>query len=113
MTVRRNLRYFAGLHGLSGRSAAIAIDRALAQLGMAERADEPMRRWRFGFRGGRNALIAELNALRAAGVDHIGLHLRRNVRPLDETLREIAEYVLPQFHATAATASHPQPEAIS
>ncbi|AZC24723.1 TIGR03571 family LLM class oxidoreductase [Pseudomonas sessilinigenes] len=82
-------------------------------LDLAERADEPMRRWRFGFRGGRNALIAELNALRAAGVDHVGLHLRRNVRPLDETLREIAEYVLPQFHATAATASHPQPEAIS
>lgn len=82
-------------------------------LDLTERADEPMRRWRFGFRGGRNALIAELNALRTAGVDHVGLHLRRNVRPLDETLREIAEYVLPQFHATAATASHPQPEAIS
>ncbi|GEO87279.1 MULTISPECIES: ABC transporter ATP-binding protein [Alphaproteobacteria] len=50
MTVRRNLRYFAGLHGLSGRSAAIAIDRALAQLGMAERADEVVRSLNGGHR---------------------------------------------------------------
>ena len=50
MTVRRNLRYFAGLHGLSGRSAAIAIDRALAQLGMAERADELVRALNGGHR---------------------------------------------------------------
>ncbi|MBC7314710.1 MAG: ATP-binding cassette domain-containing protein [Rhizobium sp.] len=50
MTVRRNLRYFAGLHGLSGRFAAIAIDRALAQLGMAERADELVRALNGGHR---------------------------------------------------------------
>jgi len=71
-------------------------------LDLADNPDEPLQRWRFGFRGGRKALAAELGALRAAGVDHIGLHLRRNVRPLDETLREIAEYVLPQFHETKA-----------
>ncbi len=69
-------------------------------LDLADNPDEPLQRWRFGFRGGRKALAAELRALRAVGVDHIGLHLRRNVRPLDETLREIAEYVLPQFHET-------------
>lgn len=50
MTVRRNMRYFAGLHGLSGRSAAIAIDRALARLGMAERADELVRALNGGHR---------------------------------------------------------------
>lgn len=50
MTVRRNLRYFAGLHGLSGRFAAMAIDRALAQLGMAERADELVRALNGGHR---------------------------------------------------------------
>lgn len=67
------------------------------------RPDAPMQRWRFGFRGGRHALIAELQAMRAAGVDHIGLHLRRNQRPLEETLHEVAEYVLPIFHSPAAT----------
>lgn len=50
MTVRRNLRYFAGLHGLSGRPAAMAIERALAQLGMAERADELVRALNGGHR---------------------------------------------------------------
>jgi hypothetical protein len=29
-----------------------------------------------------------------AGVNHIGLHLRRNQRPLAETIKEIAAYVL-------------------
>lgn len=50
MSVRRNLRYFAGLHGLSGRPAALAIDAALAQLGMAERADEQVRALNGGHR---------------------------------------------------------------
>lgn len=67
-------------------------------LDLSGRPDEPMQRWRFGFRGGREALIAELQALRAAGVDHVGLHFRRNRRPLDETFHEIAEHVLPHFH---------------
>lgn len=70
------------------------------------RPDAPMRRWRFGFSGGRNALIAELQAMRAAGVDHIGLHLRRNQRPLDDTLEEIAAYVLPLFHSPTAEHEH-------
>lgn len=69
--------------------------------------DAPMRRWRFGFTGGRNALITELHAMRAAGVDHIGLHLRRNQRPLAETFHEIAEYVLPLFHSQPAADRSP------
>ena len=43
MTVRRNLRYFAALHGLSGRDADARIDAALDRLGMAERAGERAR----------------------------------------------------------------------
>ena len=56
-------------------------------------------RHRFGMRVGRNGLIEELHAMRAAGVQHIGLQFRRNQRPLKETLQEIAEFVLPCFHA--------------
>ncbi|QHG65481.1 TIGR03571 family LLM class oxidoreductase [Pseudomonas putida] len=74
-------------------------------LDLAERADAPMQRHRFGLRGGRDALIEELQTLRAAGVDHVGLHLRRNQRPLDQTLHEIAEHVLPLFHSADATAT--------
>jgi luciferase-type oxidoreductase len=71
------------------------------------RPDAPMKRWRFGFSGGRTALIQELQAMRAAGVDHIGLHVRRNQRPLDDTFHEIAEYVLPLFHTRTATDNAP------
>ena len=39
--------------------------------------------------------------MREAGVAHLGLHLRRNRRPLDETLEELAAFVLPHFHASA------------
>ncbi|RPE79714.1 TIGR03571 family LLM class oxidoreductase [Vulcaniibacterium tengchongense] len=79
-------------------------------LDLAERPDEPMQRWRFGFRGGRDALVDELKALRAAGVDHVGLHFRRNRRPLDETFHEIAEYVLPLFPAPWAGTRVPAEE---
>lgn len=40
LTVRRNLLYFAALHGLSGRRAEIRVMAALDRLGMAERAGE-------------------------------------------------------------------------
>ena len=40
LSVRRNLRYFAALHGLAGREADHRIDAALDRMGMAQRADE-------------------------------------------------------------------------
>ncbi|TWC69459.1 TIGR03571 family LLM class oxidoreductase [Herbaspirillum sp. SJZ099] len=92
---------------------AVAGDKPYASfihLDLSERADEPMLRWRFGLRGGRQALVAELRALHAAGVDHVGLHFRRNRRPLDETFHEIAEHVLPVFHARPAGAAVPAQE---
>lgn len=70
-------------------------------LDLAEDADAPLQRYRFGGHMGRRALVAELEALRKAGVQHIGLHLRRNQRPLAETLEEIGQFVLPCFHSAA------------
>ena len=43
LTVRRNLAYFAALHGIAGREAHRRIDAALDRLGMAERAGERAR----------------------------------------------------------------------
>ncbi|ETW13353.1 ABC transporter ATP-binding protein [Roseivivax marinus] len=43
LTIRQNLRYFAALHGLSGRDAARRIDAALERLDIAERAGERAR----------------------------------------------------------------------
>ncbi|MCE0761108.1 TIGR03571 family LLM class oxidoreductase [Marinobacter sp. G11] len=67
-------------------------------LDLVEDPDAPIQRHRFGISAGRKGLIQELEAMQAAGVDHIGLHFRRNQRPLDETFHEISESVLPIFH---------------
>ncbi|MEO1611965.1 MAG: ATP-binding cassette domain-containing protein, partial [Pseudomonadota bacterium] len=50
LTVRRNLSYFAALHGLSGRDAARRIDEALDRLDMRERAGETVRALNGGHR---------------------------------------------------------------
>ncbi len=92
---------------------AMAGDKPYASfihLDLTENPDAPLQRLRFGMRGGRKALIAELHALCAAGVDHIGLQFRRNQRPLDETFHEIAEHVLPIFHHSSAKVSAPAEE---
>lgn len=87
----------------AARSAAwraVAGDKpyvSFIHLDLSANPDEPLRRHRFGGRGGRKALAAELQAMETAGVAHIGLHLRRNERPLGETMQEIAEFVLPRF----------------
>ncbi len=50
LTVRQNLRYFAALHGISGRDADQRIEAALDHLGMAERAGEKARALNGGHR---------------------------------------------------------------
>lgn len=56
LSVRRNLSYFAALQGMSGRAAAVAIDRALDRLDIADRAGERARDLNGGHR--RRAEIA-------------------------------------------------------
>ncbi|MEC9435488.1 MAG: ABC transporter ATP-binding protein [Pseudomonadota bacterium] len=56
LTVRRNLTYFAALHGIAGREAARRADAALDRLDMRERADEKARALNGGHR--RRAEIA-------------------------------------------------------
>lgn len=56
LSVRRNLSYFAALHGIGGRQASHRIDAALERLGMAERAAERARDLNGGHR--RRAEIA-------------------------------------------------------
>lgn len=50
LSVRRNLTYFAALHGLSGRDAEARIDAALDRLDMRERKTEIVRRLNGGHR---------------------------------------------------------------
>ncbi|WP_256667467.1 hypothetical protein [Pseudomonas sp. ANT_J28] len=71
---------------------------SFVNLDLAANPHAPMRRVRFGGSCGRLALIDELQAVHEAGVQHVGLHLRRSDRPVAEVIEEIAEYVLPKFH---------------
>lgn len=50
LTVQQNLRYFAALHGIGRREADTRIAASLAQLDMAERADERVRNLNGGHR---------------------------------------------------------------
>lgn len=50
VTVRRNMRYFAALHGLSGKRAEARIDESLDRLSMRDRAGEKVRTLNGGHR---------------------------------------------------------------
>ncbi|MEQ8778333.1 MAG: ABC transporter ATP-binding protein [Roseibium album] len=50
LTVRRNLKYFAALHGLAGKDADRRIETSLEQVNMAERAGEKVRALNGGHR---------------------------------------------------------------
>lgn len=50
LTVRQNLRYFAALHGLSGREATLRIEGALDRLAISDRADDRARALNGGHR---------------------------------------------------------------
>jgi len=51
-----------------------------------------------GFRLGIKYLIEYLQHRKAMGVNHVGINLRFNTRPIVETLEQLAREVLPFFH---------------
>lgn len=67
-------------------------------LNLVEDDEAPIKRHRFGVETGVNGLIKELKAMKSAGVNHIGLHFRRNTLPVEDAMQRIAEHVLPHFH---------------
>ncbi|MBM9401124.1 TIGR03571 family LLM class oxidoreductase [Gluconacetobacter azotocaptans] len=66
-------------------------------LDLADNPDEPFQPFRFGGRAGRKGFLDHLDRLRAIGVDHVAVLLRRSVRPLDDVLDELAGDVLPRL----------------
>lgn len=67
-------------------------------LDFVDNPNAPIERHRFGIKTGVNGLIKELNSMQAAGVDHIGLHFRRNEINIEQSMTDIAKNVLPVFH---------------
>ncbi|MBB4840903.1 luciferase-type oxidoreductase [Sphingomonas kyeonggiensis] len=64
-------------------------------LDFLDNADAPAEAIRFGARVGRKGLIAHLDALAAAGVDHLAINLRQSGRPPAEIIEELASDVMP------------------
>ncbi|MBN3761637.1 TIGR03571 family LLM class oxidoreductase [Burkholderia sp. Ac-20365] len=95
-------RRSAAWRAVAGNKPYISV----LHLDLAENPYEPLARHRFGVRAGHEALIAELMAMRAAGVQHLSLHFRRNHRPIKETLQELGSEVLPHFHSNDQTLMH-------
>lgn len=60
--------------------------------------DAPIVRHHFGISTGKNGLIEELKSMKDAGVNHIGLHFRRNEDNLEESIKKIGLEILPLFH---------------
>ncbi|MCO4095327.1 MAG: LLM class oxidoreductase [Acidovorax sp.] len=56
-----------------------------------------------GYRLGRFALIELLQALQAAGINHVYLNLRFSSRPIDDVIQEIGLEVLPLFGGAAVS----------
>ncbi|TLX51717.1 LLM class flavin-dependent oxidoreductase [Pseudoalteromonas ruthenica] len=67
-------------------------------LNLLDEPDAPITRHRFGIETGVNGLITELKAMQQVGVNHIGLHFRRNTLPVEWALEYIGKQVLPHFH---------------
>jgi alkanesulfonate monooxygenase SsuD/methylene tetrahydromethanopterin reductase-like flavin-dependent oxidoreductase (luciferase family) len=67
-------------------------------LDLDENPDAPMRRFHFGGQTGSKGLIEELEAMRRAGVQHVGLYLRRSQRDVGAVIEDLAKNVLPYFH---------------
>jgi hypothetical protein len=65
---------------------------------LAKDDEAPIKRHRFGVETGVNGLIKELYAMKEAGVNHIGLHFRRNTHAVDTAMQRIAQHVFPRFH---------------
>lgn len=66
-------------------------------LDLEENADTPLRPIHAGLRGGRNALVEYLRAIRQRGVQHVMFNTKPSRRPLVDVMHEMGEFVLPEF----------------
>lgn len=64
---------------------------------LEEKTDAPPRQLEFGLQVGRHGLVAELQALREMGAQHVMFNLADGKRPAAEVIEELASDVLPEF----------------
>ena len=64
---------------------------------IADDPNAPPRRIHLGFRSGLNYLRKYLKSIQEIGMNHVALNLRFNQADTEDTLKRIAEDVLPDF----------------
>ena len=64
---------------------------------LMENPDTPASPIHLGYRFGRNRLIEHLEQLRDIGVNHVTFNIRFSSRPVEDVLKELIEFVIPQF----------------
>ena len=69
LNARENLRFWAGLYGLSGGVLAAAVDRALEEVGLAGRSREPVKRFSGGMKRRLNLALGLVHSPRAVLLD--------------------------------------------
>ncbi len=101
MSVARNMRYFAALHGLSGREAQTRIDAALDRLNMRERANEKVRALNGGHRRRMEIARALVHKPEVLMLDEptVGLDTASR-RAITDHVHELAQAGLTVFWAT-------------
>jgi ABC-2 type transport system ATP-binding protein len=91
LTARENLRFWAGMYGLAGADLDQAVDRALEQVGLAARADEPVRRFSGGMKRRLNLSLGLAHRPRAVLLDEptVGIDPQARLNIL-EVVRQVA-----------------------
>lgn len=64
---------------------------------LLDKADAPAQAIHLGFRSGVNYLCEYLRSLEQIGVNHVAINMRFNQVDIEETLKQIADEVLPEF----------------
>ncbi|MGD8374919.1 MAG: ABC transporter ATP-binding protein [Acidobacteriota bacterium] len=91
LTARENLRFWAGMYGLSGRELEDAVGRALDQVGLSARADEPVRRFSGGMKRRLNLSLGLAHQPRAVLLDEptVGIDPQARLNIL-QVVRDVA-----------------------
>jgi ABC-2 type transport system ATP-binding protein len=69
LNARENLRFWGGLYGLSGKRLEAAVDRVLDQVGLKERAKEPVKQYSGGMKRRLNLALGLVHGPRAVLMD--------------------------------------------
>ena len=92
LSARENLRFWGGLYGLSGGDLNRAVDRALGEVGLTARADDPAKKYSGGMKRRLNLALGLVHSPRAVLLDEptVGIDPQARANIL-EVVRSVAK----------------------